>query len=54
MDCKGEQPSLASRLEMEYRVLQLILERRIKMKKPSLGKGVERRIIKRTLEELKD
>ena len=49
----AQQSSLATRLAMEYRVLQLILERRAESKQPKLGKGVERRIIERNLEELK-
>jgi hypothetical protein len=48
----AQQSSLAVRLAMEFRVLQVILERRAETKQPKLGKGVERRIIQRNLEEL--
>ena len=51
---KNEYSTLASRLVMEYWVLQLILERRVKTKKPNLGKGMEHRIISRNLEELEE
>jgi hypothetical protein len=44
--------SLASRLELEYELVQRIIERRVTAKKPTLGKGLEERIIKRHLEEL--
>lgn len=55
MECPGrDYPTLASRLVMEYWVLQLVLERRVKTKKPNLGKGVEHRIISRNLEELEE
>ena len=55
MECSnGEYANLALRLAMEYKMLQLILERRASEKKPNLGKGVERRIIRRNLEELED
>ena len=49
----GQQSRLAARLATEYRVLQLISERRAETRQPKLGKGVERRIIERNLEELR-
>ena len=53
MECSNkEYPNLALRLAREYKMLQLILERRVSEKKPNLGKGAERRIIERNLGEL--
>jgi hypothetical protein len=51
---KRESLSLACRLELEYEVVQHIIERRVTAKKPTLGKGMEERIIKRHLEELEE
>jgi hypothetical protein len=49
-----ESLSLASRLELEYELVQRIIERRVTAKKPTLGKGMEERIIKRHLAELEE
>jgi len=49
---KKEPSALAARLEQEYELLQRIIERRVIAQKPSLGKGMEERIIRRNLEEL--
>ena len=55
MECsKDEYSALASRLAIECEVLRLIDERRFMQKNPRLGQGVERKIIKRTLEELEN
>ena len=51
---KRESLSIASRLELEYEVLLRIIDRRVTAKNPTLGKRMEDRIIKRTLEELEE
>ena len=51
---KRESLSLVCRLELEYELLQRILERRVTRKNPTLGKAMEERIIKSHLEELEE
>ena len=53
MGCgKREQSTLASRLAMEFKLLRLIEKRRLREKKPDLGRGLEELIIRRNLAEL--
>jgi hypothetical protein len=54
MGCRNnrESSSLAARLAYEYEVLRVIDERRLKEKKPNLGRSLEERIVGRTLDEL--
>jgi hypothetical protein len=51
---KRESLSLACRLELEYELVQRIIERRVRAKKPTLWKDIEERIINRHLEELEE